>query len=57
MFELHIPSCLEGHFLGIRQETVELYTKKGNVFYYVDKRFFIFVTFSTFLTFFIITVI
>jgi len=31
--------------------------RKGNVFYYVDKRFFIFVTFLTFLTFFIITVI
>jgi len=26
--------------------------RKGNVFYYVDKRFFIFVTFLTFLTFF-----
>jgi len=51
MFEWHIPSCLEGHFLGIRRG-VELHKEEVTFFYYVYKRFFkIFVTFIAFLTF------
>jgi len=37
MFEWHIPSCLGGHFLGIRRGVEEQVT-----FYYVYKRFFYF---------------
>ena len=38
----HIPSCIEGHFLGIRR-VVELHQEEvgPNVFYYVYNRFFI----------------
>jgi len=47
MFEWHIPSCLEGHFLGIRRG-VELHYEEVTFLLRLQTFFFIIVTFLTF---------